>query len=88
MNYDNLKDEIKSIAEIADGVPEKFRERCFELLLQHLLGSFRKKNGEDKSKLNDEEFQSDDEDASKGKFERSGPIPTPSQVKENRRDRR
>ena len=81
MNYIDLKDEIKSIAEIADGVPEKFRERCFELLLQHLLGSVRKKNGQDGSKLNDEDFESDGNDASTEKFERSGPIPTPSQVK-------
>lgn len=37
MKYKGLKQGIKAIAEIADGLPEMFRVRCFELLLQHLL---------------------------------------------------
>ena len=39
MKYEELKEEIKVIAEIADSVPEAFRERCFEVLLQNLLTS-------------------------------------------------
>jgi hypothetical protein len=37
MNYDKLKADVKEIADIASAVPEKFRDKCFELLLTHLL---------------------------------------------------
>lgn len=37
MDYKQLKDEIKEIVEIAASVPENFREKCFEVLLNHLL---------------------------------------------------
>lgn len=37
MNYNELKDEIKEIGNIAESVPDAFREKCFELLLNHLL---------------------------------------------------
>lgn len=37
MNYEALKDEIKEIATIADGVPDAFKVRCFEMLLDSLL---------------------------------------------------
>lgn len=37
MDYGKLKKEIKEIAEVASGVPEAFRERCFEILLENLL---------------------------------------------------
>jgi hypothetical protein len=37
LDYEKLKIEIKAIAEIANGVPQAFQERCFEVLLQHLL---------------------------------------------------
>ncbi len=37
MNYESLKDDIKQISEIANSVPEPFREKCFEVLLQNLL---------------------------------------------------
>jgi hypothetical protein len=37
MDYERLKEEIKTIADIASGMAEAFREKCFELLLQHLL---------------------------------------------------
>jgi hypothetical protein len=79
MNYDDLKDEIKSIAEIANGVPEKFRERCFELLIQHLLDSSQPKKlgkGSDGSP-NKEELEKPDD----SKREDGSSIPTPSQVK-------
>lgn len=37
MDYTKLKDEIKEIANIATNVPEQFREKCFEILLTHLV---------------------------------------------------
>lgn len=37
MNYEKLKNEIKEIVEISQLVPESLREKCFELLLNHLL---------------------------------------------------
>lgn len=37
MNFENLKKEIAEIAEISGKVPESFREKCFEILLNHLL---------------------------------------------------
>ncbi|TMQ27298.1 MAG: hypothetical protein E6K65_14190 [Nitrospirae bacterium] len=37
MDYEHLKEEIKYIVEIAASVPEAFREKCFELLLNNLL---------------------------------------------------
>lgn len=37
MDYDKLKAEVKEIAEIASSLPEKFRDKCFELLLANLL---------------------------------------------------
>jgi hypothetical protein len=39
MKFEKLKEEIKAIAEIADSVPDAFKERCFEILLENLLGS-------------------------------------------------
>ena len=42
MDYSNLKAEIKAIAEIAESIPEAFREKCFELLLNHLLAPAKK----------------------------------------------
>lgn len=37
MQYAELKEELKSIAELAASLPEPFQHRCFELLLTHLL---------------------------------------------------
>jgi len=37
MDYESLKAELKEIADIAGSVPEPFREKCFEVLLQHLV---------------------------------------------------
>ncbi len=37
MDYPKLKKEIKEIADIAAGVPDAFKEKCFEVLLNHLL---------------------------------------------------
>ena len=37
MDYEKLKTDIKQIAEIVSSVPDKFRDKCFELLLTNLL---------------------------------------------------
>lgn len=39
MDYSNLKDKIKEIADIAESVPDRFKEKCFELLLNNFLSS-------------------------------------------------
>jgi hypothetical protein len=38
MEYEQLKEEVLRIAEIAGSVPEQFRDKCFELLLNNLIG--------------------------------------------------
>ncbi len=38
MDYQKLKEEIKEIAAIAADVPEPFRDKCFEILLNNLIG--------------------------------------------------
>jgi len=38
MQLDELKVQIKEISAIAAAVPEEFRQKCFELLMTHLLG--------------------------------------------------
>jgi hypothetical protein len=38
MDYAELKAGVKEIAEIAASTPERFRDKCFELLLSNLLG--------------------------------------------------
>jgi hypothetical protein len=37
MDYQKLKKEIKEIVDIAEGVPEVYKEKCFEGLLNYLL---------------------------------------------------
>lgn len=49
MNFDSLKKEIIEIAEISAKVPESFREKCFEVLLNHLLQSEAKASKEKNS---------------------------------------
>ena len=39
MDYQQIKTEVAEIAQIAASVPEPFRDKCFELLLSHLLGA-------------------------------------------------
>jgi len=57
MDYAQLKDSIKEIAEIAASVPEQFRDKCFELLLANLLsdggGATDGKSGKDEHKSPD-----------------------------------
>lgn len=37
MDYTKLKDEISEISKIAQGVPDEFRSKCFEILLTRLV---------------------------------------------------
>jgi hypothetical protein len=37
MDFKELKDSVKDIAEVAASVPERFRDKCFELLLSSLM---------------------------------------------------
>jgi hypothetical protein len=39
VDYAALKTELKGIADLAESVPEQFRARCFEMLLESLLDS-------------------------------------------------
>jgi hypothetical protein len=39
MVYHKLKQEIREIADISASVPEAFRQKCFEILLTHLVSS-------------------------------------------------
>jgi hypothetical protein len=48
MDYEKLKSDVKEIADIASAVPEKFRDKCFELLLTNLLKDGSGSNGQDK----------------------------------------
>ena len=38
MQLEGIKEQIKEISAIAAAVPEEFRQKCFELLMSHLLG--------------------------------------------------
>jgi hypothetical protein len=54
MEYAKLKQEIKEIAEIAAGVPDLFKQKCFEILLTHLVSQESKeKKKEDKDTSSD-----------------------------------
>ncbi len=50
MDYAHLKDEIKEIAEIANSVPEQFKNKCFEILLSELLSQTRRSSRSDTRK--------------------------------------
>ncbi len=69
MDYEELKREIRAIAEIANTVPEPFREKCFEILLQNLLDS--------------EKAKSRKEDTATPEEEKKQPskVPTPAQIR-------
>jgi len=82
MKYEQLKEEIKSISEIAESLPEAFRERCFEVLLQNLLQDSDPVRTSTKTKTEEDE---DEEVAGKPPkppaSPSEGPIPTPAQIK-------
>ena len=37
--FKQIKEQLKEIAEIADGCPERYQERCFSILLEYYLSS-------------------------------------------------
>lgn len=81
MKLDELKEEIKDIAAIADSVPDAFKERCFEILLKNLLDSAApetKKTAQDPPPpaAPGGEKKTEQEPSEDGRS-----IPTPSQVK-------
>ncbi len=47
MDYKQLKSSIKEIAEIATSIPDPFRNKCFEVLLNSLLAEQQPKSKED-----------------------------------------
>lgn len=87
--YAHLKNEIQELAEISNSVPEPFRTRCFEILLQHFLSE---QFGPKASSANIVDTTNSSESAvhdnasstdidSRAKSTISGKLPTPSQVK-------
>ena len=52
MDFEQLKTQVKEIGEIAESVPEAYREKCFEILLNSLLDEA--KPGAKKLKSTDE----------------------------------
>lgn len=79
MDYGKLKKEIKEIAEVASSVPEAFRERCFEILLENLLADG------SKSKPAESPAQKEKSPAAAANVDTGNPvgqnIPTPAKVK-------
>ena len=80
MKYEELKEEIKAIADIAGSVPDMFKERCFEVLLQNLLVSTQPAEKPAQPPYGKpsatEELQDTQALAANG-----GGVPTPSQIK-------
>jgi hypothetical protein len=79
MKYEELKEEIKAIAEIADSVPVVFKERCFELLLQNLLGSVA--TAERPAQQPATKVDGDEKPDSVPPAGNGATVPTPSQIK-------
>jgi hypothetical protein len=77
MKFDELKDQVVEIAKIAGSVPERFQERCFEILLNALVAGAGKAPP----------TTADAEPASSGKPDASpgdgatDQVPTPSQMR-------
>lgn len=79
MNYGKLKQEIKDIADVASSVPETFRERCFEILLENLLAENNTDKPNTPPKPKDEKGKADpDNDPGKPA---GHSIPTPAKVR-------
>lgn len=81
MKFEKLKEEIKAIAEIAESVPNTFKERCFEILLENLLASTTpepKKLGQEPPPAPPPGQQKEPPPPSS---ENGSSIPTPSQIK-------
>ncbi len=80
MGYDQLKVNVKEIAEIAASVPEQFRDKCFELLLSSLLR--REGNGATEEEKADRGKRPDtSDDAGKKAKGAQGEIPITTQLR-------
>jgi hypothetical protein len=80
MRYEDLKEEIKAIAVIADSVPEVFKERCFEVLLQNLIASGQNVERPAQTPPQKPPTVADAQDAPPSAGN-GGSVPTPSQIK-------
>jgi hypothetical protein len=84
MKYEELKKEIKEIADIANSVPEAFQPQCFEILLRHLLGAASNESSRGGTATvleNKKHKDTPDGDASHRTGHHASPLPTPSQIK-------
>ena len=78
MDFSTLKAEIKEIADIASEVPERFRDKCFEVLLANLLSpSEAAPASAQKQKPKDGTTT----EAEKRQEQAESNIPTPSQIR-------
>ena len=75
MNFDQLKQQVKEISDVAQGVPESFRDKCFEILLSRLLDDLEptRPGGAPTDRPVVEPARTDGS--------RGGAIPTPSQIR-------
>jgi hypothetical protein len=78
VKYEELKQEIKEISAIAESVPEAFREKCFELLLNKVLTREVRHNPTEDKK--DKDKHKDEPDAGKGSRD-STDLNLPGQLK-------
>jgi len=75
MDFKELRSAIKEISEIASSVPEQFRDKCFETLLNALLA------GENTSAKNDGESNDRNKDAESHFKPRPGSVPLNAQLR-------
>lgn len=78
MDYGKLKKEIKEIVDVASSVPEAFRERCFEILLETLLSEGKGDRSSVETRKKEIKPEEDTQDHGKPAGES---IPTPAKVR-------
>ena len=81
MKYQELKEEIKAIADIASSVPEGFRDKCFELLLTNLIDTTAKPSGNAKPPTSEKETTQELSPRKSPTGEGASPIPMKAQVR-------
>lgn len=81
MKYDELKEEIKAIADIASSVPEGFRDKCFELLLTNLVNTTSKPPRDSKPPASEKEIPEELNPPKPPAGEGESPIPMKAQVR-------
>lgn len=79
MDYERIKHEVTEIAGIAASVPEPFRDKCFELLLSHLLQGTGSSTSGDKDRLDSE--QDDGGTGDRERDDATTPLPIQSQLR-------